>query len=77
MAEENRGSTAADAIVAAVAAEDLDVWTMGASEDRRKCRRGKGTKFVVISLISTLSRPSKRMEAVRLVRACYVRGLRF
>jgi hypothetical protein len=35
-------------------------------EGRRKCSLGKGTMFIVMSFMSTLSEPSKRMPLVRL-----------
>mmetsp|Transcript_2339 Transcript_2339/g.5611 ORF Transcript_2339/g.5611 Transcript_2339/m.5611 type:complete len:262 (+) Transcript_2339:446-1231(+) len=39
--------------------------TTGDMDDSRKCRRGNGTRFMVISLMSTFSAPSKRIPAVK------------
>ena len=40
----------------------------GESDDKRKCIRGYGTKFIVISFKSTFSSPSNLIEAVRFVK---------
>ena len=39
--------------------------TRGDMEGRRKCMLGKGTMFMVMSFMSTLSDPSKRIPAVK------------
>ena len=42
----------------------------GESEERRKCVRGKGTRFIVISFKSTLRSPGNRIEHVKLLITC-------
>jgi hypothetical protein len=50
--------------------------TRGVRLALKKCSRGKGTRVEVISLMSTLSGPAKRIEAVRFESCAVSRGER-